>query len=204
MTSKELKQYQTLIKKVVSSMRAQRCSMLDDDDMTQIALMTLYEIQDDLSDKPDCFLSKVIKSRIIDEARRVDWRSRSVRQDAYKLISAERRLTVKLSRYPFDSEVAEEMGVSIEDVREMRIDTQAITSFDEFEWSDSFKSKDNYSDIELSDLFSRRLSKRDKQVMELHYIHDVRFADIADALDMTAARLSQINKDALNKLASSF
>src|SRR5690554_5592334 len=180
MTDKELQKFQPLIRKAVKSMQSQRCSMLDDDDMTQIALMTLCEI-DDLDSASPAFVFNKIRWQIINELRRLDWRPRQVRRAAYELLKAESELYKKLGRQPSDSDLSEALGVSVEEVREMRIDTQPLTSFEDMEWSNSLTSGWGYEAIEILDLF-KSLKDRERKVMEMHYTKGMKFREIAGIL----------------------
>ncbi|SET79627.1 RNA polymerase sigma factor for flagellar operon FliA [Marinobacter segnicrescens] len=202
MKNANFQKFQPLIKQVIKSMQSQRCSMLDDNDMTQIALITLGGI-DDLDSASPAFVFNTIRNRIIDEKRRLDWRPRQVRQAAYELLNTESELSKKLGRDPSDSEISEALGVSVEDVREMRLDTQPLTSFEDMEWSNSLTSGGGYEDIEVLDLF-KSLPERNRKVMEMCYSQGMKLREIAGVLGCTEARISQLHKQSIQKLAAHF
>ena len=54
-----------------------------------------------------------IKGAILDELRKMDWVSRSIRKNILRIEDAIRTLELKLDREPEDIEIAEEMGVNI-------------------------------------------------------------------------------------------
>ncbi|MGZ4658198.1 MAG: sigma-70 family RNA polymerase sigma factor, partial [Blastococcus sp.] len=58
-----------------------------------------------------------IRGAIIDELRNTDWIPRSVRMKARQFERAVAELESRLQRSPSDEEVAEEMGMDVEDVR---------------------------------------------------------------------------------------
>ena len=62
-----------------------------------------------------------IRGAMLDQLRRQDWPSRSVRKKTRRLEAAEARLEQELSCPPRDEELAEFLGVSVEDVHEYQI-----------------------------------------------------------------------------------
>src|SRR5262249_36763707 len=67
-----------------------------------------------------------IKGAILDSLRQLDWASRDLRQRQKKVDTVTRDLTAKLGRTPTESEMAVEMGVSVERWRHMQIELRNV------------------------------------------------------------------------------
>jgi DNA-directed RNA polymerase specialized sigma subunit len=63
-----------------------------------------------------------------------------------------------LGRDPVDAEISETSGLSVEEVKEIRIDAQPLSSFEDIEWN-SWQTKDaGYKIIEVIGLLNGFLS----------------------------------------------
>src|SRR6201993_2582026 len=87
-----------------------------------------------------------IKGAIIDELRAMDWVPRSVRARARELERANAKLENKLQRAPTDKEIAEEVGITVDELNEslLTISHSSIVALDEL-WSVSDSSGDQVS-----------------------------------------------------------
>src|SRR5207302_2187489 len=74
-----------------------------------------------------------IRGAIIDELRAIDWIPRSVRSKAREVERAIGKLESKLHRPPTDGELAEELGISIDDLQDMlnQINLVSVVALDE-------------------------------------------------------------------------
>src|SRR5687768_2834809 len=74
-----------------------------------------------------------IRGAIIDELRAIDWIPRSVRFKAREVERALSELGSRLQRPPSDAELAEELGVSLDDLQEMlnQINLVSVVALDE-------------------------------------------------------------------------
>src|SRR5205823_2773768 len=70
------------------------------------------------------FAASRIRGALLDELRGLNWASRSVRVRARKLEAAEQELTATLGRTPTSAELAEALGVSIEEIGAVEEDVQ--------------------------------------------------------------------------------
>src|SRR5947199_5338287 len=74
-----------------------------------------------------------IKGAIIDELRAMDWVPRSVRARARELERANAKLENKLQRAPTDKEIAEEVGITVDELNEslLTISHSSMVALDE-------------------------------------------------------------------------
>jgi RNA polymerase sigma factor for flagellar operon FliA len=70
------------------------------------------------------FAASRIRGALLDELRGLDWASRSVRVRARRLAAAEQELTGALGRTPTATELAEALGISVEEVGAVEEDVQ--------------------------------------------------------------------------------
>ncbi|MEV6923099.1 sigma-70 family RNA polymerase sigma factor [Dactylosporangium sp. NPDC051485] len=70
------------------------------------------------------FASARIRGALLDELRGLDWASRSVRTRARKAETTQQELTARLGRTPTQAEVAEALGVAVEELESLDGDVQ--------------------------------------------------------------------------------
>ena len=87
-----------------------------------------------------------IKGAIIDELRSMDWVPRSVRSRAREVERANARLENSLQRAPTDKEIANEMGITVDELNDslLAISHSSMVALDEL-WSVSDLSGDQVS-----------------------------------------------------------
>jgi RNA polymerase sigma factor FliA len=70
------------------------------------------------------FATARIRGALLDELRGLDWASRSVRSRARRLENAQQQLTAALGRTPTTAELAEALGVAVDEVKSVDEDVQ--------------------------------------------------------------------------------
>jgi RNA polymerase sigma factor for flagellar operon FliA len=165
-----------------------------------------------------------IKGAIIDELRSLDWVPRSVRARAREVERANAKLENKLQRAPTDQEIAEEMGITVDELNEslLAISHSSIVALDEL-WTVSDSSGDQVSlmdtiedhgapdparALDLGDLKDRiadaiaQLPEREKLVIALYYYESLTLREIGEVLGVTESRVSQMHTKAVLRLRS--
>jgi RNA polymerase sigma factor for flagellar operon FliA len=165
-----------------------------------------------------------IRGAIIDELRALDWVPRSVRARAREIERANVKLEHKLQRAPTDEEMAEELGVEVENFQEslIQISNSTIAALDEL-WTVSDSSGDQVSlldtlhdpdapdpaqQLDATDLKDRvadaiaRLPEREKLVIALYYYENLTLREIGEVLGVTESRVSQLHTKAVLRLRS--
>ncbi|MBW2088218.1 MAG: FliA/WhiG family RNA polymerase sigma factor [Deltaproteobacteria bacterium] len=157
-----------------------------------------------------------IKGAMLDELRKMDWISRSIRRYIHRIEDAMRSLHLKLGREPDDFEVAEEMGVDIDSYHRMTMKAQGsgLLSLDEImldgkapkisrQVSDTPSPFDELKIKESKKIISEalsKLSKKEQLVMSLYYYDELTLKEIAKVLNLTESRISQIHSKVIIKL----
>jgi RNA polymerase sigma factor for flagellar operon FliA len=174
--------------------------------------------------KFETFAMTRIKGSIIDELRSLDWVPRSVRAKAREIERANSKLEHQLHRAPTDQEVADELGMQMEEFQDAltRISNSSVIALDEL-WTLSDSSGDQVSlldtiqdpdavdpaqamDVtETKDRLAEsiaRLPEREKLVIALYYYENLTLREIGEVLGVTESRVSQLHTKAVLRLKS--
>ena len=154
-----------------------------------------------------------IRGAIIDDLRRKDWASRSVRQAGRAREGAVDHLVATLGATPTSVEIAEYMGISLEELRTLdaslsrgsvlsldAVPTPGAVSPVELLDSDSSGPEDQLLDNEFQ-VYLRAavtaLPDRLETVISRYFLQGHAMADIAEDLGVTESRVSQLRAEAL-------
>ena len=159
-----------------------------------------------------------IKGAIIDELRAIDWIPRSVRFKAREVEKAFATLENKLHRSPTDAEVAQELGITTDELHHIfnQISFVSVVALDELltvgsERGDRLSLVDTLEDkgaedpvaaFESEEMKSilagaiNRLAEREKIVITLYYYEGLTLAEIGQVLGVTESRVSQVHRRA--------
>ena len=207
----QLVAFAPLVKRIVRQLGAQVSGVMGREDMEQIGLMGLLEALRRYG-VPDAgfgtFASLRIRGAILDELRRMDWRPRALRQDSHRTRDALRALTRTLGREPSAQEAADAMGMTLEAYRQHEVDDNAgeLLSFDEVlqEASDRAHSapgpEEAYMVRRGLEQALGALDEREQRVIQMIYEFELSYKEIAAVLDLSDARVCQLNKQALGKM----
>lgn len=169
----------------------------------------------------ESYASSRIRGAIIDELRAMDWVPRSVRTKARAIDRAYGELEATLHRTPTDTEVADRLEVSMDDLRTAfsQLSTVNIVALDEMLGGDdrpgAISLGDTLGDDRVVDpagsvdaqettyLLARaieQLSERERMVVVLYYYEGMTLAQIGRALGVTESRISQMHTAAMQRL----
>ncbi|KXF81076.1 FliA/WhiG family RNA polymerase sigma factor [Enterovibrio coralii] len=211
--NKLLQKHQILVKRIVNQLRAHATTHCSVEDMQQIGLIGLLEAGRRYGNVDDpqfpAYAVCRIRGAILDELRRLDWRSRKTRQDAHELNDVTRDLMRSLGRQPTDAEIIKALGTSEQDyyarlnaslAGEMQSLDQLLENGAENHIGDSYDGVSHEeARISLESALSK-LNQRDQLLMTLFYQHDLNLHEIALVLDLTPPRICQLHKQALKQL----
>jgi RNA polymerase sigma factor for flagellar operon FliA len=203
--------YAPLVKRIVRQLNAQVSGAIGREDMEQIGLIGLLEALRRYG-APDAgfgsYASLRVRGAILDELRRQDWRPRAVRQDSHRLRDQLRALTRRLGREPGAEEAAEALGLSADAYRQYQLDdcAEELISFDEV-LQEATGHAHSTPGPEQAMLVRRSLEQalgalpeREQRVIQMIYEFELSYKEIAAVLDLSDARVCQLNKSALAKM----
>jgi RNA polymerase sigma factor for flagellar operon FliA len=159
-----------------------------------------------------------IKGAILDSLRQLDWASRDLRKRQKQVDSVMQSLSTKLGRTPTETEVAGQIGVSLERWRQMSAELRvvglvspSVPSDQEQDRTQDFAAKpDSQPDRmcerrELQSTLARAIGSlpaRYQRVVSLYYSREMTMKEIGDVMGVNESRISQIHKTALRKMAT--
>lgn len=160
-----------------------------------------------------------IRGAILDSLREMDWSPRSLRKKARQLEEAESKLRLRLGRPITEPELAEELGISLEQLHHLLGELRGLTLCSlQTETSEHALEPDandrlaNTADedpfllcwrSEMSELLARavgELPPRERQMLALYYLEDLTMKEIGVVLGVGEARVSQIHSAAMIRL----
>jgi RNA polymerase sigma factor FliA len=163
-----------------------------------------------------------IKGAIIDELRAIDWIPRSVRYKAREVEKAYAALEARLHRTPTEAEVAQELGIALEDLHTIfsQVSFVNVVALDELmsagqERGDKLSLVDTLEDTKAEDpvqafeseetkyLLAKAINtlpEREKIVVTLYYYEGLTLAEIGQVLGVTESRICQMHTKAVLQL----
>jgi RNA polymerase sigma factor FliA len=217
--------YSPLVKYVAGRLGSGLPAHVDEGDLVSYGLLGLigaierYDPDRDI--KFETYAIARIRGSIIDELRALDWVPRSVRSRAREIERAIAALEAKLGRAPTDEEIAEKVGVSVDELEESLTDIarSSIAALDEL-WSvsgegdqvslldtledpDSVRPADALDETEVREILGdaiSRLPEREKLVITLYYYEELTLREIGEVLGVTESRISQLHTKAILRL----
>lgn len=205
-----------LVHRVVKQLAWQTSSVMDREDMEQIALMGLLTALRRYG-HPDeqfgAYAAQRIRGAVLDELRELDWRPRRLRQKSHKLNDAIREVTRKLGRTPSFEDLSTHLSITAEEYHEyLLLDcAKSLESLDELLGGDALNGTLNTRSLEDEMVTSgtlraalASLDEREQLILSLYYQHEMSLKEIALVLDLTEARVCQLNKKIAQKIQCFF
>lgn len=159
-----------------------------------------------------------IRGAMLDELRTMDWVPRLVRSKASKLNEAVKTLEARLGRQPNEPELAEQMGIPLEELEKLILDANAVNLISlNKKWYET----DSYKDVREIDILedkkgedpTRRIQKNDlmrlvtkglnrneRLIIILYYYEELTMKEIGATLDLSESRVSQMHSSIVQRL----
>ena len=167
--------------------------------------------------KFETYASLRIRGSILDQIRKMDWIPRSVRQKQKQIEAAIAKLEKEKGSNVHDVDIAEELGISLDEYRgwESQTNISNIASLDEFMeqgTEGSVKEFRNNTYIEPEEAIDKAevkqmlmdalelLTEKEKKVVLLYYYEDLTLKEVASVLEVSESRISQLHSKALEKM----
>ena len=214
--------YEGLIKSIALQICGVYNGFAQVDDIVNEGILTLMSSVDKFDPekgaKFETYVSKRIRGMIIDLARQQDWLPRSVRRRSREIDQAVSELSGRLIRFPTDEEIAAHLGISVEKYREDAAATAlcSIVSLEalferrsEGDTGVSLPAGEEESPearVQQKELRERlgagirTLRENEQLVLSLYYERGLNMRNIAQAMDISEPRVSQIHSRAIQKL----
>ncbi|MDX2503198.1 MAG: RNA polymerase sigma factor FliA [Gammaproteobacteria bacterium] len=214
-----VEKYTPLVKKIAYHLSARLPADIHIDDIIQSGLIGLLDASKHYDPRQgaqfETYANIRIRGAILDEVRRSDWVPKSVHKKARDLAAAMQEIELRTGRDARDIEVAQEMGISMEEYYQILKDSSScrMLSFDELDTDDTQSLgmfEDRQSDVVtevLDEEFRQRLSQaisglpeRERMVMSLYYDTEMNLKEVGKLIGISESRVSQLLSQAQLRL----
>lgn len=213
-----------LVDILVNRMVTQVPSFMGHDDMKSAGMLGLIDAANKFDPGKNIlfktFAEHRIRGAILDEMRKLDWFSRSLRDKQNRIARTIISLERILGRSPEDFEIANALDVPIDDYHKMLSEVSHLgcvslnETLDHSEEGRSFLDTliddrkatmpaDRLENHELTRLIAgalEELSEKERIVISLYYYEELTQKEIAEILQVSEGRISQLHSQALIKL----
>lgn len=218
-------EYAGLVKIIAGRMSMYLGYNVEYDDLVGYGVFGLIDAIDkfdyDKGVKFETYASLRIKGAILDQIRKMDWIPRSLRLRQKKMEAAEKAIEDRFGRKATDSELAEELGISVEECEVWQSQTRVsgIISLDDYLEqgsdirSDSISGELGISGFESPEMAVQKeelkeslataisgLTEKEQKVIALYYYEELTLKEISHVLSVSESRVSQLHTKALSKL----
>jgi len=218
---KLITEYSYLVKYVAGRLGIYFGSIVEYDDLISYGILGLIDAIDkfDINKgvKFDTYASLRIRGAIIDGIRELDWIPRTLRQKNKEIEKAYAEIELKEGRPATDKEVADYMGISVDNLNDIlnSINASSIISLEDYleqnyeigvrvesdskEGIPEYKAEFN----ELKEILANAIDKlpeKEKMVVSLYYFEELTLKEISAIMKVTESRISQLHTKAIMRL----
>ncbi len=206
-----------LVKKIALHLMARLPDSVQLDDLLQAGMLGLLEAASKYEPSQgasfETYAGIRIRGAIVDEIRKGDWVPRSVHRNARRVAEAIHIVEAREGRDARDAEVAQELGMSLDEYHACVSDTNigrlfSLDDLNERGESVGEKAPEESPQYELEDEDFRRslagaieeLPERERLVLALYYQEEMNLKEIGAVLEVSESRVSQIHGQAAARL----
>jgi len=208
-----------LVKRIAQHLIVRLPASVQIDDLIQAGMIGLLEASKNYDPSQgasfETYAGIRIRGAMLDETRKTDWAPRSVHRKARGVAEVLRRLEHTLGREPTALEVADAMGITIEEYHAIVVDAAGcrLLSLDEPESGvaqpedlkgsgdddPSSRVEDNGFRMALVEAIDK-LPEKEKLIMSLYYDKEMNLREIGEVLGVSESRVCQIHGQAIIRL----
>ncbi|KTD10756.1 sigma factor 28 [Legionella gratiana] len=216
-----VKNHALLVKRIAHHLLGRLPQGIQLDDLIQAGMLGLLEAARHYDSSKgasfETYAGIRIRGYILDEVRRNDWVPRSVHRNARLISEAVKYVEHRLGREAKDSEIAAELGVSLEEYHEMLQDSVSSHLYgfedlgvtdDALQIDEECASTEPHVNVFRNDLLKRLsevirgLPHKEKMVLSLYYEQDLNLKEIGEVIGVSESRVSQILSQATHRIKS--
>ncbi len=216
-----VKTHALLVKRIAHHLLGRLPQSVQLDDLIQAGMLGLLEATRHYDSSKgasfETYAGIRIRGYMLDEVRRNDWVPRSVYRNARMISEAVKYVEHRLGREAKDSEIAEELGISLDEYHEMLQDSVSSHLYgfedlgvtdDALQVEDGYASTEPHVNVFHSDLMRRLaevirgLPQKERMVLSLYYEQDLNLKEIGEVIGVSESRVSQILSQATHRIKS--
>lgn len=207
-----------MVRRQALSLRVRLPASVEVDDLIQAgamgALEAIRHYRSTQGATLQTYASKRAYGAMVDELRKRDPLPRTTRAKARAAEQCAGKLRKRLDRVPTESEIARELGCTLDAYRALLAETNACLTLS-LDDPDAVGDKNTpaadpaespEADFETSNLRAklvsiiRELPEREQQVVELYYVRDLNLKEIGRVLGVTESRVCQLHAQAIMRM----
>lgn len=207
-----------LVKRIACHMISRLPPSVMLDDLIQAGMIGLLEAAKHYDDQKgasfETYAGIRIRGHILDEMRANDWLPRSMHKNARRIAEAIHRVENRLGRSATDAEVAQEMGMKLEDYFQLLQESShgPLLSLEDLGFSEEgIVLEEDAENSPLQQLMQAKnmqylveqieaLPEREKLVLSLYYEQELNLKEIGEVIGVGESRVSQIMSQALMRI----
>ncbi len=207
-----------LVKRIAHHLAARLPSSVDVDDLIQAGVIGLLDavrhFSDDRGASFETYAGIRIRGAMLDELRHTDWAPRSVHRRLREVADTIRKIEQQTGRDARDAEVAERMGISldeyyavVQDASRCRVLSMDAGGEDENETLDAVDPSVGPLTELTQEEFKGELTaaidelpERERLVLSMYYSDELNLREIGEVLQVSESRVCQIHGQALLRL----
>lgn len=214
-------EYAPLVKLVAGRLSMYLGTNVEYEDLVSYGIFGLIDAIDKFDTEKDVkfetYASLRIRGAILDQIRKMDWIPRTLRQKQKKLEETVRAIEMRTGKNASDEEIAEELGLSKEELLEWQSQLKItnVISLNEFleqgqepvmdaRGNSHFaQPEDVVGENELKEVLKQALdvlTEKEKKVILLYYYENLTLKEISKVLEVSESRVSQLHTKALSKM----
>jgi RNA polymerase sigma factor for flagellar operon FliA len=216
-----IKNYALLVKRIAHHLLGRLPRSVQLDDLIQAGMLGLLEAARHYDSSKgasfETYAGIRIRGHMLDEVRRNDWVPRSVYRNSRMISEAVKYVEHRMGREAKDFEVAQELGLALNEYHEMLQDSASshLYGFDDLGVTDDVlyakgggESTEPHVNVLHNDLISRLthvidgLPHKERMVLSLYYEQDLNLKEIGEVLEVSESRVSQILSQATHRIKS--
>jgi len=215
----KIEQYAPLVKRIAYHLMARLPASVVVDDLIQAGMVGLLEAsrnyKAELGASFETYAGIRIRGSMLDELRRNDWAPKSVHRKTRELSEMVRKIEAATGRDARDEEVAEEMGITLNEYYKILQDSSAARMFgfeelgvdeEALEQGMIAPSSRPYEEIK-EERFKTKLveaisglPERERMVVTLYYDSELNLREIGSVVGVSESRISQLLSQAMIRL----
>lgn len=211
--------YAPLVKKLAYHLLGRLPSSVQVDDLIQAGMLGLLDAANHYNASQgasfETYASIRIRGAMLDDLRRLDWAPKSVHRKSRQLAGAIAQVERRTGAEAADREVAEELGLSLDEYHQLLHETSSsrMVSVEELgsAGEDILERMDSHSAVPADELQQqqfreglvaaiKQLPEREQLIMSLYYEEELNLKEIGAVLDVSESRVSQLLSQAHARL----
>ncbi len=213
--------YAPLVKRIAHHLLARLPSNVQLEDLLQAGMLGLLEAHSNFDPSKgasfETFAGIRIRGAMIDDIRKGDWVPRSVHRNSRMISQAIAEIEQETGRDARDNEVAQALGVDVEEYRMMLMESNVghMLDFEELGVTEDHFSEgmvgeqqtpyDKLQSFSFRDSLAEAIAglpERERLVLALYYDEELNLKEIGEVIGVSESRVSQINNQAMLRLQS--